>query len=249
MELLHVYRESTSVYSFCQAPKAIICVQNLPVQLCFRVSEQLRELEYLSNPHMSFPHTHHGQTPLVHARNTHTVTTATTTKLIYNLYRMSALSVSPGWLHGVCLPLGHCPQRGLSPQAKHRLPSRAASIFHSLPSLPRDSPPPPGDPSSFQPLLPHPFSSPQKVQPICPGQNSMFSLTLTSRSPAFHNLCQQLGAACCLLTLTFTAHLRVTPSSFPYINFLFIFFHLCFHPPSQKLPYIPTVGAQVLAGL
>lgn len=115
MELLHVYRESTSVYSFYQAPKAIICVQNLPVQLCFRVSEQLRKLEYLSNPHVSFPHTHHGQTPLVHARNTHTVTTATTNKLIYNLYRMSALSVSPGWLHGVCVPLGHCPQHGLSP--------------------------------------------------------------------------------------------------------------------------------------
>lgn len=165
MELLHVYRESTSVYSFCQAPKAIICVQNLPVQLCFRVSEQLRKLEYLSNPHVSFPHTHHGQTPLVHARNTHTVTTATTNKLIYNLYRMSALSVSPGWLHGVCLPLGHCPQRGLSPQAKHRLPSGAASIFHSLPSPPRDSPPPLGTPAPFSLFSHTPFPHLRRFSP------------------------------------------------------------------------------------
>lgn len=69
MKLLHVYRELTSVYSFCQAPKAIICVQNLPVQLCFPVSEQLRELDY-SNPHVSFPHKHRGQTPLAYASNT-----------------------------------------------------------------------------------------------------------------------------------------------------------------------------------
>lgn len=85
MKLLHVYRESTNVYSFCQAPKAIICVQNLPVQLCFPVSEQLRELEYLSNPHVSFPYTHRGQTTpppcSCQQHQEHTVPTATKNKL------------------------------------------------------------------------------------------------------------------------------------------------------------------------
>lgn len=99
-----------------------------------------------------------------------------------------------------------------------------------------------GDPSSFQPLLPHPFSSPQKVQPICPGQNSMFSLTLTSRSPAFHNLCQKLGAPRCLLTLTFTAHLRVTPSSFPYISFFIHFLSSLLSPSFSEAALYTNCG-------
>lgn len=86
----------------------------------------------------------------------------------YNLYRKGALRVCP--------PLAAVPSMAPLRSCRHLAqPSPSPSPGFSSS---------PGDPGSFHPHLPIPFSSPLEFSHL-PGQNSTFSPTPTSRNPRF----------------------------------------------------------------